>query len=186
MAPSIAVQKIIMRKFTLVLLAAALTLSFDVFGDTTGDATKDTKASKAKKCLFPKSRKRAPDWVCNAQADNMTVAAVGSFAKSGAGMEFMQQMAAADARVHLARKLHDQVQKKIELGTGDANAIHTGSDKELIRQIIDVQLKGSRILKSVKGPRGRLFVLIGLDEAGMQKLHESVTAADLKHKEQAH
>ena len=164
-----------MRKYILVIWAAAMLLSVSAYGVTPPVPAKDGKASKAKKCLFPKTKKRAPDWVCTAQDDSLT--AVGFFHKSSAGIEFMQQMAAADARVNLAKKLRAPVQKKIAESEGGAAA-----DNALISKITDEHLQGAKVLKSVYAPKGKLYVLVGLDEAGAQKLQEAVTAEYLAQK----
>lgn len=166
-----------MHKLILVLLSAAMALSVNAYGNTPLKSDKDAKITKVKKCLFPKSRKRAPDWVCTAQDDSQTVTAVGSFHKSGAGIEFMQQMAAADARVNLAKKLRAPVQKKIAESEGG-----TPGDSALISKITDEQLQGTKVIKSVYGPKGKLYVLMGLDEAGAQKLQEAVAAEYLAQK----
>ncbi|HUX91864.1 MAG TPA: hypothetical protein VMV48_14355 [Gallionellaceae bacterium] len=171
-----------MRNFIFVLLTAAMALSVNAYGDTPNKAAGDTAVAKSKKCLFPKSRKRAPDWVCSGQADNLAVAAVGSFYKSGAGIEFMQQMAAADARVHLARKLREPVQKKLADSGEAENGNPAERDHALIGKITEEQLQGTRILKSVYGPTGTLYVLVGFDEAGAKKLQESIAADYLKRK----
>jgi len=160
-----------MRKYIFMLLSVAMILCLDVSAEAQTTAAGDAKAKQVKKCLFPKSRKRAPDWVCNAQVDSLTVSAVGSFHKSGAGIAFIEQMAAADARVHLANKLRASMQKRIAQSDAAAN-----NDNALINKITDEQLKGSRVLKSVYGPKGRLYVLMGFDEAGAQKLQEAVAA----------
>jgi LPP20 lipoprotein len=171
-----------MRKFILMLLSAALLVSFNVNANTSGVTAKNSKVTKAKKCFFPKSRKRAPDWVC--QADNLDFAftAVGSFHKSGAGIEFMEQMAAADARVHLARKLRGPLQKKI-IDTQDADQQDSAAlDSALLNKITDEQLQGTKVVKSVYGPKGRLYVLLGIDEAGALKLQESIAENYLQQK----
>ena len=142
-----------MRKFLCVLFSATLVLSGYALADT--PSTADTKVKKTKKCLFPKSKKRAPDWVCNAHADGLAVAAVGSAVKSGAGLSFMEQMATADARTHLAQNLRGSVQKKV-----------AGSDGAPTTRIIDESLQDTKVIKSAYGPDGTLYVLVGLDEAG--------------------
>lgn len=169
-----------MRYFIFVLLAVAMALSVDASGDTPSKATKEAGVTKGKKCLFPKSRKRAPDWVCHAHADNLAVAAVGSFYKSGAGIEFMQQMAAADARVQLARKLREPVLQTLAASQDAANSNNAERDSALLSRITDEKLQGTRILKSAYGPRGKLYVLIGFDEAGTQKLREAIAADYIK------
>lgn len=146
-----------MRKFFCVLLSATMVLSGYALADT--PATTDAKVKKAKKCVFPKSKKRAPDWVCNAHADGLAVAAVGSAAKSDAGLSFMEQMATADARTHLAQNLRSAGQKKM----ADSDGASTTS-------VTNESLQNTKVMKSAYGPDGTLYVLVGLDEAGVQKL----------------
>ena len=139
-----------MLKHTLLLMILPLSLFMtgSALGETPVKKIETGKVKIVKKCLFPKSRKRAPEWVCKAQDDSENVTAVGSFHKSGAGIEFMEQMASADARVNLAKKLR---------GTGS-------------QTLTDEQLQGSRVLKKIYGPKGTLYVLIGFDKAAAQKL----------------
>jgi LPP20 lipoprotein len=165
------------HKFIFVLLSTSMLLSGFAFGDSTGISTQIAKVNKPKKCLFPKSKKRAPDWVCNINEDNLSVTAVGSFARSEAGIAFMEQMAAADARVHLADKLRLSVQQKIA-GSDGASV----NDSDLISKISSEQLQGTKVLKSVYGPRGKLYVLMGFDEEGAQKLQEAIAADYLAQK----
>jgi LPP20 lipoprotein len=160
-----------LHKFICVLLSVSMLLSGYAFGDSTGISTQIAKVNKPKKCLFPKSKKRAPDWVCNINEDNLAVTAVGSCTKSKAGIAFMEQMAATDARVHLADKLRLAVQQKIAGNEG--GVVY---DNDLISKISDEQLQGTKVLKSVYGPRGKLYVLMGIDEEGAQKLQEAIAA----------
>lgn len=160
--------------FFCVLLSVALVLSTDALG---GTPTATAKAVKGKKCLFPKSKKRAPTWVCDAKVEGLTVTAVGSAAKSKAGISFMEQMAAADARTHLAQNLSGPVQKNI---AGSANAAN--SDSASITRIANESLQGTKVMKKAYGPNGTLYVLVGLDEASAKKLNESITADYLQQK----
>ncbi len=162
----------VIRKLLFVLLSAVVALSADALGDTQSAAPR-AKATKAKKCLFPKSKKRAPDWVCSARADGLTVTAVGSAPKSRAGISFMEQMAATDARVHLARDMRRSVQDKIRHSAPD---VKDGGDGALMTEITNESLSGTRVVKSAYGPDGTLYVLVGLDEAGAKKLVDSVAA----------
>ncbi|MDO8263062.1 MAG: LPP20 family lipoprotein [Gallionella sp.] len=173
-----------MRKIFCVLLSVTMVLSVDALG---GTPTTTGKVIKAKKCLFPKSRKRAPLWVCNAPVDGLAVTAVGSAAKSGAGISFMEQMAAADARVRLARNLREALnlrgsvqknlsgQQKIAGSANSANKDTADRDSALITRITDESLQGTKVMKSAYGPDGTLYVLVGLDAASAQNLHESIT-----------
>jgi hypothetical protein len=158
-----------MHKFIIVLLSVSMLPGGYTFGEPTGISTQTVKVNKPKKCLFPKSKKRAPDWVCNINEDDLAVTAVGSFGKSRAGIEFMVQMAAADARVQLANKLRLSVQQKIA-GSDGAPV----NDSDLISQITSEQLQGTKVLKSVYGPRGKLYVLIGFDDEAALKLQEAI------------
>ena len=98
----------------------------------------------AKKCVFPKSKKRAPSWVCDVPANGF---AVGSAAKSKAGLAFMEQMASADARAKLVPMR----------GAAPQNAVGA---------VAVESLEGSRIIKRAYGPNGTLYVLMGLGESG--------------------
>lgn len=173
-----------MRKLIFLLLSAAMVLSLEAWGDTQTTAVTAAKVNKAKKCLFPKSKKRAPDWVCNAKAEGMAVAAVGSSAKSDAGISFMEQMAAVDARVHLAQKLRDSVESKITDSEASASKTQPERDSTLITRITNESLRDTKILKSAYSPNGTLYVMVGLDEEGVKTLLDSISADYLAHKRQ--
>jgi hypothetical protein len=160
-----------MRNLWCVLLSATIVLSGSAWSAEV-PSTANAKVKKAKKCVFPKSKKRAPAWVCNPHADGIEVAAVGSAAKSKAGKSFMEQMAVADARAHLAQNLHESAQPKAE-GSQDA-ANTSDSDSTVITKIANESLEDTKIIKRSYGPNGTLYVLIGIDEAGAQKLRDAV------------
>ncbi len=169
-----------MRKLSCVLLSAVMVLSLDVLAGT--QAAVVAKVGKAKKCLFPKSRKRAPSWVCNAHVDGLAVTAVGSSAKSDAGISFMQQMAAADARVHLAQNLRGSVQIRIKGSEHSASKAPNERDSVLITKITNESLRDTKIVKSIYGPDGTLYVLVGLNGASAKKLIDSVCEEYLEQK----
>jgi hypothetical protein len=169
-----------MRKLFCMLLCAAIVLSVDAWGDTQTKAVAVAKVGKVKKCLFPKSRKRAPNWVCNAHVDGLATTAVGSSAKSDAGIAFMQQMAAADARAHLAQNLHGPVQNKIK--SSNASMAPDERDSTLITRIINESLRDTKIVKSIYGPDGTLYVLVGLNGARTKELVDSISADYLAQK----
>lgn len=162
---------VLLRKLFVLVLFASMLASARAYPDTLAMPAKDGKVASLKKCLFPKSKKRAPAWICDAGADNLAMTAVGSFARSGAGTAFVEQMAAADARAKLANKLRLSVQKEVAEREGAEL-----DDNALIGKITNEQLRGTRVLKSVYGPRGRLYVLMGFDEVEAQKLQDAVTA----------
>lgn len=169
-----------MRKLSLLWLFAAL-LSVDALADTQVSATTTVSVKKAAKCLFPRTKNRAPDWVCNAHADGLSVAAVGSFAKTEAGISFMEQMAAADARVHLARKLRGSVQSKIMSSEGSSRP-PVGRDSALVTRITNETLRGTRVVNSIYAPDGTLYVMVGLDKANAKNLINSISADYLAQK----
>jgi hypothetical protein len=166
-----------MSKYFCVLLSAVLVLSVSALGNAPAMAASDARVIKAKKCLFPKSKKRAPGWICNAQVDGLAVTAVGSATKSAAGISFMEQMAAADARVQLARNVRAEVQKNTP---GSDVAVDKDTDRALIAKITNDSLSGTKIIKIAYGPKGTLYVLVGLDETNAKKLVESITAEYLE------
>ena len=128
-------------------------------------------------CPFPNSEKAAPLWVCDAPVDGVAVSAVGSFPKTGAGIDFAKQQAATSARVKLAQQMKVHVQNSIKqyaetTGVGDketVDAAYTSTTK----QITDQSLVGTKIFRSIQGPDGTMYVLLGMDEASTQKLTES-------------
>lgn len=163
-----------MRNIMFVLLSAVLVSSGYAVGETLAAAATQTKVVKTKKCLFPKSKKRAPAWVCDAQAGGLAVAAVGSAAKSKAGIAHMEQMAAADARAQLARNLCGNARKNCASSIDAAN-----SDVAVISA---ETLTGTKIMKRAYAPNGTLYVLMGLDEIEAKKLRETSIANGLGQK----
>jgi hypothetical protein len=161
-----------MRIFLSLLLSATMVLSPYALGEDLSNGTTQPTVKKVKKCLFTKSSKRAPLWVCDALAEGLVVTAVGSAPKSKAGLAHMQQMALADARMHLAQKLIESSQPKVADSEEAANINTTESGNALITKITEVSLEGTKVIKRTSGPDGAMYVLIGLDEAGVQKVRE--------------
>jgi hypothetical protein len=134
-------------------------------------------------CPFPNSEKAAPLWVCDAPVDGVAVSAVGSFPKTGAGIDFAKQQATTSARVKLAQQMKVHVQNSIKqyaetTGHGDqetVDAAYTSTTK----QITDQSLVGTKILRSIQGPDGTMYVLVGMDEASTQKLTESAVKTSM-------
>ncbi len=167
-----------MRMFLCVLLSAALLQGFDVWGEAQVSSSPPAKVKKSGKCTFPKSAKRAPDWVCTARAKGLALAAVGTAPRSQAGVSFMEQMAAADARARLAREVRESVRNKV---AGGAVGRETGDqDGALITVIANDSLQGAKVEESAYGPNGALYVLVGLDAVHARQLIETVTAEYLK------
>lgn len=127
-------------------------------------------------CVFPNSQKAAPEWVCDAPVEGLSVSAVGSAAKSAAGISMMKQMAIADARVQLAQMVRTRVTNMIKQyaeTTGAANQQTVDQvNTSVTKQITDETLVGTRLYRTITGPDGTLYALVGLDEASAQQITE--------------
>ena len=160
-----------MRKFIYVLLSTTFAIGI------AGCSSAPPKVEKVSECVFPNTKEAAPGWVCDQPVEGIPVAAVGSAAKSDAGISFMKQMAATDARVQLAQNMKVQVQNMIKqyVETTGAASKETVDrvNTSVTKQITDQSLQGTKILKSITGPDGALYVLVGLDTAGAQQLTEA-------------
>jgi hypothetical protein len=130
----------------------------------------------APECVFPNSQTVAPGWVCDMPVDGVTVSAVGVAAKSAAGVGFMKQMAMADARVQLAQMVRIRVTNMIKQyaeSTGAANQQTVDQvNTSVTKQITDETLVGTKLLRTITGPDGSLYALVGLDESSAQQIAE--------------
>lgn len=141
------------------------------------------KVEKKAVCMFPDSDDAAPLWVCGAPVEGMMAGAVGSADRSDAGTAFMKQIAANAARVELAQSMKVQVGNMFVQYAGATGAGSKGAvDRvraSVARQITNQTLYGSRIFKSIIAPDGEMFVLVGLDEAGLQNMAEAAIRASM-------
>jgi hypothetical protein len=172
-----------MSKITNMLLTSVIALG------VAACSSAPSKVEKVAECVFPGSDKEAPMWVCDAPVEGMTVGAVGSAAKSDAGIAFMKQMAATEARVQLAQNMKVQVQNMIKQyaeTTGAASAETVDRvNTSVTKQITDQTLQGTKIFRSIVGPDGTMYVLVGLDEAGAQKLTETAVKTSMNNDQAA-
>jgi len=165
-----------MSKISKVFLVSALTLSIAACSTA-------PKKEVVSECVFPGSSTAAPLWVCDAPVEGMTVGAVGSAAKSEAGISFMKQMAATDARVQLAQNIKVQVQNMIKqyaetTGAGSSETVDR-VNTSVSKQITDQTLQGTKVFRSITSPDGTMFVLVGLDEAAAKKLTETAVKTSM-------
>lgn len=171
-----------MRKIIYLLLSAVTAIGFAACSSA---PTKDMMAD----CVFPNSKEAAPGWICDQPVEGIPVAAMGSAAKSDAGFSFMKQMAATDARVQLAQNMKVQVQNMIKqyVETTGAASKETVDrvNTSVTKQITDQSLKSTKIVKSITGPDGTVYVLVGLDEAGAQKLTEAAIKTSMNNDQAA-
>lgn len=145
--------------------------------------------AKVAECVFPGSDKPAPLWVCDAPVEGLAVSAVGAASKSEAGQGFMKQMATTDARVQLAQQVRVQVANMIKqyaetTGAGSKETVDR-VNTSVTKQITDQSLAGSKVFKSITGPDGTLYVLVGIDEAQTQKLTEAAVKTSMNNDQAA-
>jgi len=130
----------------------------------------------APECVFPNSQSAAPGWVCDMAVEGASVTAVGIAAKSSAGVSFMKQMAMTDARVQLAQTVRTRVTNMIKQyaeTTGAANQQTVDQvNASVTKQITDETLVGTKLLRTITGPDGALYALVGLDESSAQQITE--------------
>lgn len=138
-------------------------------------------------CVFPDTNVGAPGWVCDEPVAGLDVQAVGISEKSAAGISFMKDIAAADARGRLAEQMKVQVQKMVKkyLGTtgrGDTETVDAAASSTL-KTITKQNLVGSKIYKSRTGPKGRLFVLVGLDGNAAKRIAETALKTSMNNEQ---
>lgn len=160
-----------MREFIFALLSIVIVIG------ATGCSSTQAKVEKMAVCVFPNSHESAPGWVCDQPVEGMLVAAMGSSVKSDAGYDFMKQMAVTGAQGQLAQNMRVQVQNMIKQYAETTGAASKETvdlvNTSVTKQITDESLQGTKIAKSIIGPDGTLYVIVGLDEAGAQKLTEA-------------
>lgn len=129
-------------------------------------------------CVFPDDAKvAAPGWVCDQPVDGYSMTAVGSAESSGAGQDFMKQMAATSARVQLAQRMRVTVVNMIKQYAETTGAAK-GETVDLVnssvtKQLTDESLIGSKVIKSRASPTGRFYVLLAMDPDSVAKAAES-------------
>lgn len=138
-------------------------------------------------CVFPGSDKPAPAWICDAPVEGVAVSAVGIAEPSKAGLSFMKDMAAADARGRLAEQLKVRVEKMVKrylgsTGTTSAEVVDKVASSTT-KTISDQTLIGSKVLKSRMGPNGKLYVLVGLDKDSVTQITEQAVRSSMNNQE---
>ncbi len=136
-------------------------------------------------CVFPDAPgTAAPGWVCDEPVAGVEVSAVGSATKSGAGHDFMKSMAATSARVQLAQSMKVQVRNMVKqyietTGAADSETV----DKvmtSVTKQITNETLVGTKIYKTRTSPSGSLYVLLGMDEASVERATQKAVKTSMK------
>lgn len=136
-------------------------------------------------CVFADgSGQAAPEWVCGAPVNGIDLSAVGYADKSGAGPNFMKQMAATAARVELAQTMKVEVQNMIKqfaetTGAGDSETVDR-VNTSVTKQITKETLVGSKIFRQMPTPTGGMVVLVGLDAETVNKVSEQALKTSMK------
>lgn len=165
-----------MNKAGYLIAGVALTTLLTACGDTKQDVAD---------CVFPDAPgTAAPGWICDEPVEGVEVSAVGSAQKSGAGHDFMKTMASTSARVQLAQNMQVQVRNMVKqyietTGAADSETV----DKvmtSVTKQITNETLVGTKIYKTRTSPAGSLYVLVGMDEASMQKATQKAVKTSMK------
>lgn len=167
-----------MKKIVLGITAFGLVLGLAACG-----GHKNVNQAAIPDCVFPNTNMGAPGWVCDEPAPGLDVQSVGVAEKSQAGISFMKDMAAADARGRLAEQMRVRVQKMVKkylgtTGVGDSETVDAAASST-IKTITNEVLVGSKIYKSRTGPNGRLFVLLGIDAAAAAKIVEAAAKTSM-------
>lgn len=169
-----------MTKLHYVFFSCVLALGLAACGST---PAKETAKPKVADCVFPNTQEAAPGWICDEPVDGVEISAVGTAEKSAAGLDFMKQMAATSARVQLAQRMKVQVQNMIKqyVETTGASKDETVDkvNTSVTKQITDETLVGTKVFKSRIAPDGTIYVLVGLDEASVQKLTEAAVKTSM-------
>ena len=135
-------------------------------------------------CVFPNSKEAAPGWICDEPVPGIEVSAVGIAEPSKAGLSYMKDMAAADARGRLAEQMQVQVQKMVKqylgtTGVADTETVDAAASSTL-KTIANQTLTGSKIYKTRTGPDGKLYALVGFDAASTAKIAENAVKTSMK------
>ena len=93
-------------------------------------------------CFYPDATSvRAPGWICQQNSDPDLITALGVEPASAAGVSFSRNMAIANARINLAKRVKAQCN---------------------ISEFREVVLKNSRLLNMQISPRGTQYAQVGI------------------------
>jgi len=147
--------------------------------------SKDGGPAVVTECAYPDApNESAPLWVCDAPVEGVSVSAVGVADKSAAGVSFMKNMAAADARVKLAQQMKVHVNNMIKqyvetTGAGSSETVDK-VNTSVSKLITSEELSGSRIFRTATSPKGAMYVLLGLDPTVTREATEKAVKTSMK------
>ena len=134
-------------------------------------------------CVF-QNQQAAPGWVCNETIPGLGIQAVGTAEKSVAGLNYMKDMAKTDALGHLSEKFRVKVAKMVKkyllttgMGTAEtASAAASSTVKTITKKTFEV----AKIYRTLIGPEGRIYVLVGMGEHTNYVLVEKAVKTSMK------
>lgn len=171
-----------MSKLALLLITTAVAAALS--GCMGGGAGSPNVKQARPDCVFPDNpSEAAPDWVCTEQAEGMTEGSVGTYEKSGAGVQFMKDQAIASARVALAQRMKVHVQNMIKqyaetTGMGASETVDK-VNAAVSKLITKETIAGSRMFKQTTNAKGTLYVLVGIDPAQADKAVKDVVKTSM-------
>lgn len=150
-------------KFTIPLLVVAVAVGL------AGCASKKKEEERAE-CTFPDNPKeKAPSWVCNDDApiEGVRIWAMGTWQKTGAGIGFQKDQAAAAARVRLAQTMKVTTTAMIKqhaqtTGAGTSETVDQVASSTA-RLFTSENLQGSRTIRTTYSSLGQVYVVVGMD-----------------------
>jgi len=167
----------------------SLVVLFALAGILSACSSTDVKEEKVPKysgveCVFPNSKEAAPSWVCDEPVPGLVISAVGIAEPSRAGISYMKDIAAADARGRLAEQIQVQVQKMVKqyLGTtgkGDKETIDAAASTTL-KTVTNESLVGSKVHGMRFGPNGKLYALVGIDQAAKNNIVKAAVSTSMR------
>ena len=165
-------------------LIIALTTGIIALGLVACGGKDATKPAMVADCVFPNTNTPAPGWICDEPVPGLDVQAVGIAEPSKAGISFMKDMAAADARGRLAEQMKVRVNKMVKkylgtTGVADTETVDAAASSTL-KTITSEELVGSKVYKTRTGPNGRLFVLLGLDASAAERIVQKAAKTSMK------
>jgi hypothetical protein len=156
-------------KFSSPLIAVAVALAL------AGCANKPKK-EEIPDCVFPQTKERAPQWVCQQGpvVEGAAISAVGSWQKTGAGVAFQQDQATLVGRTRLAQQMRVLVTSGLKqaiqtTGAGSAETVDQVASSAS-KSISNETLVGSKVIRTAYAADGMLYVLVAVDEAGAKRV----------------
>ena len=111
----------------------------------------------------------APQWVCgsaNTDPAKYTVQAMGLSANQAGGLSHQRQLAILDASRTLAAQFSSKIVASIKNSTStlgvDGNAGGVGASKDIAEALVDFELVGMEITRTIEGPDGRFYAHVGM------------------------